>query len=59
MKSRTKQLPGSVNVLGYDRTIYHLRINKNVYKFGTETVILLLISQEDCIDCRHELILRR
>jgi len=26
---------------------YHLKINKNVYKLGTETVILLLISQEE------------
>jgi len=36
-----------MNVLGYDTTTYTLRISNNVYKPGTETVILLVISQEE------------
>ena len=40
----------TVNVLGYndeEDTVYPLRISKNVYKDGTETVVLLLIKNED------------
>jgi len=40
----------TVNVLGYNDEIdivYPLRISKNVYKVGTETVVLLLITNEE------------
>jgi len=37
----------SVNVLGFENSIYPLRISEHVYKPDTKTIILLLISDEE------------